>query len=384
MRYRRITVTPKLLGLVCLVVLAVILMLGLWPCYIPVNDVTWLQGRPGLRFGRNSTVISSRSIRMSRPGQEPGASVEICLEPGRIWGDGTFLGFYAPERSFQLLLRQSLTDLEIQTRQKRPGGLATAKLYAADVFRKARPLFVTVTSGPRGTMVYIDGVLVKAAAEFWLPAEDFAGRLLIGDSPGQTDSWAGYIFGLAVYHRELQQPQVARHYLTWTQKGFPDIARDAGYVALYQIDEHSGRIVHDKSGSGLDLFIPERYLVVDQILLEPFWQEFSMSRSYWSAVLKNVVGFIPVGCCFYAWFMACRVKRAAFATVILGTAISLTIEILQAYLPTRDSGTTDIFTNTLGTWVGVVSYRFVRPFVSGRFPWSPVVVAEPVGARDKG
>jgi glycopeptide antibiotics resistance protein len=117
----------------------------------------------------------------------------------------------------------------------------------------------------------------------------------------------------------------------------------------------------------LDLQIPDRYTVVDKIFLEPFWHEFNLTRSYLSSAVKNVIGFVPLGFCFYAYMIALRFKRAAFATVVLGTALSVTIEVLQAYLPTRDSGTTDIFTNALGTWVGVAAYNFLVPRLPGRF-----------------
>jgi glycopeptide antibiotics resistance protein len=133
---------------------------------------------------------------------------------------------------------------------------------------------------------------------------------------------------------------------------------------LYLFDDRAGNIVHDRAGSGLNLEIPEKYAVLDQIALEPFWKEFSMSQSYWNSALKNIVGFVPFGFCFFACLSAHGFKRPAWTTVILGTLVSLTIEVLQAYLPTRDSGTTDLFTNTLGTYFGVITYRVARPFLA--------------------
>jgi glycopeptide antibiotics resistance protein len=102
--------------------------------------------------------------------------------------------------------------------------------------------------------------------------------------------------------------------------------------------------------------------------LEPFWTEFSMSAKYWTAIVQNVIGFIPLGFCFYPYFAALSVKRPARITVALGTAVSLTIEVLQGFLPTRDSGTTDLFTNTLGTWIGVAGYNLIIPLVTRLFP----------------
>ena len=119
-----------------------------------------------------------------------------------------------------------------------------------------------------------------------------------------------------------------------------------------------------------DLYIPVKYEVVDKIRLEPFWEEFEFTRSYWSGNLKNIVGFLPLGFFFYFYFStAYAPRKAALAAVALGAFVSLTIEVLQAFLPTRDSGTTDLITNTLGTCLGVLCCRVARPVLEETFPW---------------
>ena len=94
-----------------------------------------------------------------------------------------------------------------------------------------------------------------------------------------------------------------------------------------------------------------------------------VSNSNVGAIVKNIVGFVPFGCCFYIYFSLVRqTKRAALATVILGSTVSLTIEVLQTFLPTRASGVVDLITNTIGTYIGVLSYRAVSTMLAQRLP----------------
>ena len=357
---------------ICVAVLCVILTLGLWPFHSPKNEVAWMGTRDGLRFGRNATVIGSSAFQTASEESGTAGSVEVWLQPGRIWDTCTFLAFCTPGNPRQFLLRQSEAGLELQAGMgDDPRPAKTAKLFVRNAFRRPRRVFLTIASGIDGTAIYIDGLPAGTAPQFRLSPEAFTGRLVLGDSAGQPDSWSGQLLGVAIYRRELTARQVLRHYQTWTQGKRPEISEDDRNIALYLFDERAGNVVHDRAGSGVNLYIPEKYVVVDQISLEPFWREFSMSRSYWSSALKNIVGFIPFGFCFCACLSAHKVGRAALATVILGTLVSLTIEILQAHLPTRDSGTTDIFTNTLGTYIGTVACKAVVPILAARFPRLP-------------
>ena len=362
-----------LITVVCAAVLCIVLALGLWPFHAPRNDVSWLGNRNGLHFGRSGTVFSASEFRITPAQHQGSGSLEIWLQPGHIWDFATVLTFYVPGNPPRFLLRQAQTSLllqaAIQDGQNRTG---LESVYVVDAFPKTGPAFITVTSGASATTVYVDGVVAKNAPQIRLSTQAFAGRLVLGDSAGQADSWSGQFLGLSIYNRELTVSRVLEHYETWTHTGRPQIAADEGNVALYLFDEHSGRIIHSKSGSGADLYIPEKYAVLGQIFLESPSNEFRRYNGYWRAIVKNIVGFVPFGCCFYVYFgFVRRTKRAALATAALGFAVSLTIEVLQAFLPTRDSGITDLITNTLGTYIGVLSYKAARPVLAEWLPWWP-------------
>ena len=105
------------------------------------------------------------------------------------------------------------------------------------------------------------------------------------------------------------------------------------------------------------MIIPERYLVLQSAFLSLPWRHYHPRWRHWEDVGINIVGHIPLGF-FVVYFSTVHATGHATAVAILVRFLtSLTIEGLQAYLPTRDSGMNDLITNTLGTGFGVLLHR---------------------------
>jgi hypothetical protein len=345
-------IRTRLLGLICVSVLCCILVAGLAPFQRPQNAVTWLEGENGVRFGNYGTIWSSSSFEVAAAQDEPSCSLEIWLQPGRTSGSHTLLSFYTPKKPVQISVHQDHTTLVLR-RVTQGNQYRTETMDIEGVFRQSRPVFITITSGAQKSSMYVDGALAKSFPQFRF-GKDCSGRLVIGTLPVADDRWLGQLRGLAIYQRELGSAEILQHYQTWTSQGRPELSGNEHAMAVYLFDERAGNVVHNAVHPGIDLYIPERFALLHQRFLEPFWQEFQPGRAYLNEILINIAGFIPLGFFFCAYWSSVRpINHAALTTVVLGLMVSLTIEILQSYLPTRASGTTDLITNTLGTFIGV-------------------------------
>jgi Concanavalin A-like lectin/glucanases superfamily/VanZ like family len=348
----------KALEVLCGSVLVAILTAGLWPFHAPKNEVRWLSNGNGLHFGRHGVILSPKALTLAALNDGISCSVEIWLQPALIDTGGTILAFYTPEdRIVAFSVHQSLDDLLLRRvtvyRQRR----AKTKWYIGHVFRKNKQVIVTITSSTQGTAVYVNGALAGTSRRFGLSSKDLTGQLVVGNHPLMDNGWQGQLRGLAIYNRELTLAEVLQHYDAWRTKQQAEIKNeDPG--ALYLCNEGAGNVVHSEMNSGDDLHIPERYFVLHAPFLELPWDEFEPSWGYYKNVLINIGGFVPLGFFFCADLSSVRrLDRAVLATIVFGGVVSFAIEVLQAFLPTRDSGMTDIFTNTLGTGIGAMLYN---------------------------
>ncbi len=346
------------LGYLCIILLAGILYAGLTPFRAPANQVAWVADVKAVRFGEYGTILSSGSV--PPPGPGPVArSLEIWIQPGQVKDSNTLVAFYAPGQPRQLSICQADSDLEIRIQSSAAWRtVRTEKINIADAFRDGRSAFWTVVFGPSGTTIYRDGLLIRRSSITPLRSE-IAGRLVVGNSPIFNDSWSGVLRGLAIYDTALDGAQVARHCLSWTGDLAPVIKSNDACVALFLFDEHTGRVVHNTIRSGNDLYIPPKYMVVRQTVLDPVWRAFDWSRGFWKDAIINIAGFIPFGCFFCAYFRVRGFRRPAFSAAAIGGVVSAFIELTQTQLPTRDSSMSDLINNILGSILGALAYRGV-------------------------
>ena len=357
-------------GVLFFCMLPALFVAGLWPFdFRPENHVSILPNAGGVRFEVSSTTLRSGSggllftpAALSYPvgavGQK-GMSIEIrlmassefssCLKRIVEFRDaaGAWAFSLGQWRSF-FIARAFIPD--------QPEGKPKREIGIRGALEAGRESFVTVTSGPEGTALYLDGNLIAQNRDLRLLDETQTldgARLYFGNSPDLACAWPGDIYGLALYSRVMSPSEVRESFGRW--EGAPSSCGDfpdAATVASYRFGGSGGEIISDLSGAGNDLRMPSR-LVFKREFLEPIqFRQFNLED-----VLLNVLGFMPLGLLWVRWVTGAfgrRLGKAVLTAVLCGFAISLAIETAQVLLPSRVSSQMDVVCNTLGALLGAL------------------------------
>jgi hypothetical protein len=349
--------------LACILVVSTLFTAGLWPFNpFPRNQVTWLATGKGLQFGEHGVVFSREPVQRTRLNRDSRCTLAIRLQPDTVWrgASGTLLGIYTPEEPSQFRLMQWRDVLMIRRDYRDADNHSkTAEVDLDHAFLTRDPVTFTITSGPEGSVAYRNGTRAAGITKVGLSCGDLAGQLVLGDSAVMDNAWPGNILDMSLYDRELAPQEIASRYATWNEKQTDQgPSGEQHLVAQYAFNEGSGQAVHGVPGSAPDLYIPKIFKVPHKKLLMWPWEE-SQDKLEFRDIAINIFGFVPFGFVFAAYLTWNRnVSHTLLITILCGAAISSAIEILQEYIPGRDSGMLDIITNTLGTFLGALLFRW--------------------------
>jgi VanZ family protein len=363
-------------GWLSLVMVAGYFVVGLWPFdFRPHNRVNWSGRSVGLHFQPYSIAYDPAPLPMQpnlggAPGMPANFTVELWVATHREPANNVFniVTLHNPRLPLDFVLGQWKQDFLLRATTQQPQPKDTIRevgVYNALPNQTAR--FITVRGDGTGTDFYMDGAVAGHFPQFVLNARALDGQIILGNNASGKTPWTGWLLGLARYNRALSPEEIAWHRALWTRGRARQLIGTPGLTALYLFDEGHGQQVKDYSANAHPVILPAIFQPIQREFLIPPWKDVSYNRPDFSDIAINVLGFLPFGFCFFLYRHARRPHRLltnVWLVVFAAVAISLTIEIVQAWLPNRTSSLNDFITDTAGTLLGVALALAVRQKVT--------------------
>lgn len=321
----------------------VLVFLCLWPFnFMQSNQVTW-NSEGGLMFTPPATAYT----------QEPPAKLvglrewTIVLDlktlpPLRL---GRILSYSLDDHNYNLNLDQYWDDLILRIRTGKDRSREVGVARVADP-TSVRKFSLVITYDGQGISVYLDGQrkAYQKIGSIDYSSWDPSYPLVLGSQANGENGWRGVFYRLAVVGRVVR-PDEMQNSLTNTTAAL-----------LCSFDEQSGMMTHDRSATNqTPITWPARFIPCARTILQSprdYWPKYG--RPSPSDIVTNIFIYLPIGYLLASWFRRrTRLWSGIAAPIFIGFGLSLSIEIIQAYLPTRYSSTVDVITNTIGTIIGV-------------------------------
>jgi VanZ family protein len=351
----------KPLAILCILAVLALLWATLSPFNpYPRNGVAWLPDDNGIRFEHSAVILSEEPL-LPPAGQATGeaCAIEIYLRPADRNDSDQFLTFSSDDNPDAVFLRQWRESLLIN--KSRPIHTHGTKLLEFDVegvLRIGQLVLLTISSGSHGTTVYADGKVAGNDPHFRILPDELYRQIVMGNSPTSFQVWHGEIRGLAIYDAEVSPAEAARHYAEWSSASSSPAATatDVNHLlARYNFSERSGNTIRSEVASAPPLLIPAHFFIPRKRRLDSVINQFEWTERYRFDVFENIVGFMPLGFVLCGFFALSRPRgQAILISTLCGGFLSFSIEFLQYYIPRRDSGWTDVVTNTTGTLLGAL------------------------------
>lgn len=336
------------------------------------NNVHWLAGH-GLAFDRFGVAYTDGFFPvLDGDSGGGGLTIEMAVRPefSRYPDLIRFILLVhgAGDRD-QLMIGQWRSTLIVMNGNDYGNSLKTPKIYLPLDQYEGMTHLITVVSNGSGTKVFVDGALAEKNRALVLKYPHNAGRarMTVGNSLSGKRPWIGTMLGLALYDHDLTDELVQQHYRQWRLNSDFSAFRPDAPRLLYAFNEGKGEKVKNRTGNGMDLIVPAGMTVLQkEILTWHRWNHLGI-KSLAIDSLINLAGFIPLGFLLIATlvrFEGMEDRTGILIAVLIAFFFSLAIEIVQVWIPSRDSSMLDLISNTLGSCIGILLYMGLKKMAS--------------------
>jgi hypothetical protein len=344
-----------------------ILFFGLWPFnFYPDNNVNWLKNTSGLKFDKHGIVHASAQLtfkeRLPYFGKNGEISIEFWLKPeSNVPSNSAYILCVFDDLQPEIFsLSQVKSSLNISVPD--PLNSTPNWRWLQDIFIKGQQIWIAITSDKNETIVYIDGKIAIQYPNYSLAPTKRTGsqwHSVIGNNPFGQRPFIGEIYGLAIYDHSLLPERVFKHYQKWKNQGAISLSKEKDIIALHPMNEQSGNFVHNVLDDSYHFFIAERFNSPQKHFLAVPRNIFQLDYIEVRDIMINSFGFIPFGFLFFRAILSKRrsngrLWQLVLIVVLVSTVLSLAVEGLQTFVPTRYSSLRDFILNISGTGIGAL------------------------------
>lgn len=353
-----------------------------WPFeFHPHNDVVYVPGEHALRFYGFGTAYSFDSFpslpALSRSNE---LTVEMALRPANISNTSLpIILSFAPEVGQPTLVIGAWKNSLI-IRLGQPENPKMGKYHdigVGDVFATGQTVHLVISFGPNGTTIFVDGHPKQSFSDASFDTSTTQlGRLLLGNSLTGRSFWKGDILALALYNRPLTPFEIAQDSSVLS---LPDRKEsDDGLIARYRFERTQGNLIPNTLSTKFGIVIPTYFVPQRQTVLAPPRGYPLLTFSSIKDLFLNVIGFMPFGILAMMSLSsstAISPRKQSTLAVSAGFLLSLFIELIQVFIPTRNSTLSDLATNTLGSALGAIVF-FILSTWKFKMPERPCPVVD--------
>lgn len=326
------------------------LIAGLWPFnFFSKNETFFDSSEKCLSFGvLSSAYLETSSVRNSfLENYRDFIQIDFLIKPSSISTNSIpYILCFSNNQNETIVVGQWKSGILVRLTKS---DLITTELWKDSTISFSEKTLISLRYKLDTLFIYIEDNLIdcKKVKIDWSSFFVHGTPLVIGNSDYGDHQWTGDLYNLFIFY------ECTSAKFSFQNEIKPDTLHSNVFLSFCRNGNRN------QSGYHLQILTPHFFSPPYRKTLTPPWKDFHAEFYYFADVFLNLTAFVLLG--FFttpiASYLGFGPRNAVIAALINSLLMSLTIEMLQPFLPSRTSQLSDLFFNTLGGLIGALYYK---------------------------